>query len=170
MAVTTLLGPHSLQELLFRILDSSLLKNCDSQSAAMCPDGVYMTPTDSGNVCAKQTSPRPARLCVDKCSSRCFTPSEADTLNAMAEAAHFPEARRCTPQVPPAGYATYRIERVPAPTEASSVPGCTDNKPKCAKWAADGECGRNPAFMHIDCAASCAACPPAGKHSEFVNC
>jgi len=40
--------PHSVQELLFWTLDSSLFAKSDSQSAAMCPDGVCMTSPTPG--------------------------------------------------------------------------------------------------------------------------
>ncbi|KAF8059205.1 XYL1 [Scenedesmus sp. PABB004] len=39
-----------------------------------------------------------------------------------------------------------------------AVPGCHDYQPRCAAWAADGECDRNADYMAISCKASCANC------------
>ena len=43
------------------------------------------------------------------------------------------------------------------------VPECLDDPEKtdCVHWAADGECERNPSFMHNVCKRSCEMCPPA---------
>ncbi len=35
---------------------------------------------------------------------------------------------------------------------------CDDENPACGGWAADGECERNPSYMHKTCAGSCGTC------------
>lgn len=35
---------------------------------------------------------------------------------------------------------------------------CRDATTECGPWAASGECDRNPAYMHTDCAYSCGRC------------
>ena len=65
--------------------------------------------------------------------------------------------------MPPVGYAVYHIKRAEEPTEDLEQVECTDKQAICAKWASDGECGRNPAFMHLECPRSCAKCPASGK-------
>jgi len=36
---------------------------------------------------------------------------------------------------------------------------CVDENAGCANWAQQGECDRNPGFMHAGCAKSCKTCP-----------
>ena len=66
-------------------------------------------------------------------------------------------------QVPPVGYAAYHIKRAEQPAEALQQADCIDKQAICAKWASDGECGRNPAFMHLECSQSCAKCQTSGE-------
>jgi hypothetical protein len=35
---------------------------------------------------------------------------------------------------------------------------CTDNDASCKSWAASGECGFNPDYMHGECRRSCLRC------------
>ena len=35
---------------------------------------------------------------------------------------------------------------------------CKDDNAACARWAEDGECEKNPGFMHHSCAGSCNTC------------
>ena len=35
---------------------------------------------------------------------------------------------------------------------------CADDNPGCPRWAEDGECAKNPGFMHSACAGSCNTC------------
>jgi len=35
---------------------------------------------------------------------------------------------------------------------------CRDHRVACSRWAMEGECLRNPGFMHIYCAVSCDRC------------
>ena len=51
----------------------------------------------------------------------------------------------------------YSIAPAPQPAVPDSN-ACADLQATCSKWAADGECGRNPAFMHRECPRSCARC------------
>lgn len=44
-------------------------------------------------------------------------------------------------------------------------PGCADKSPDCLKWAADGNCRKNPAHMFTECLASCGGCDAAYKHA-----
>ena len=60
-------------------------------------------------------------------------------------------------QVPPVGFAAYHIKLSDVAVEISD--DCSDKQGLCAKWAEDGECGRNPDFMHLECPRSCAQCP-----------
>eukprot|EP00879_Flechtneria_rotunda_P002604 GHRR01002805.1.p1 GENE.GHRR01002805.1~~GHRR01002805.1.p1 ORF type:complete len:312 (+),score=60.59 GHRR01002805.1:150-1085(+) len=36
--------------------------------------------------------------------------------------------------------------------------GCSDNNENCVYWAGTGECGKNPAYMHMYCKLSCRLC------------
>ena len=79
-----------------------------------------------------------------------------------------PPSSHCMPaaeQVPPAGYATYHIKPAEEPEEDPEQADCVDKQAICAKWASDGECGRNPEFMHLECPRSCAKCAAAGNRS-----
>ena len=62
-------------------------------------------------------------------------------------------------QVPPVGYAAYTIKLSQAPGDSLEHDECSDKQAICAKWAEDGECGRNAQFMHTECPRSCAMCP-----------
>ena len=35
---------------------------------------------------------------------------------------------------------------------------CEDENETCGRWAEDGECDKNPGFMHQTCAGSCGTC------------
>ena len=39
---------------------------------------------------------------------------------------------------------------------------CIDGDERCAGWAAEGECKKNPSYMLTSCRASCHSCSPAG--------
>ena len=39
---------------------------------------------------------------------------------------------------------------------------CIDGDERCAGWAAEGECKKNPGYMLTSCRAACHACTPAG--------
>lgn len=58
---------------------------------------------------------------------------------------------------------TSTIPPVPSPTHDSKSKGasCADANENCAAWAQDGECAKNPVFMHFNCASSCGTCPHA---------
>ena len=38
---------------------------------------------------------------------------------------------------------------------AAATERCADTHPECANWAREGECQRNPGYMHVGCATSC---------------
>ena len=44
---------------------------------------------------------------------------------------------------------------------------CVDANPKCAAWAADGQCELNPGYMRNHCRKSCATCD-AGNYTGFT--
>mmetsp|Transcript_21811 Transcript_21811/g.50147 ORF Transcript_21811/g.50147 Transcript_21811/m.50147 type:complete len:193 (-) Transcript_21811:194-772(-) len=46
----------------------------------------------------------------------------------------------------------------PRPHARHAKAGCDDSDENCADWAESGECERNPAYMHANCAASCGKC------------
>lgn len=70
---------------------------------------------------------------------------------------------------------------------APAAAPCQDTAKRCGEWTAQGECQRNPQFMHKECAASCGMCeggsavlqqpasaltamsPPAGNRTPVVN-
>ena len=37
---------------------------------------------------------------------------------------------------------------------------CADADAECVAWARDGECSRNPEYMHAECRKSCGLCRP----------
>ena len=47
-----------------------------------------------------------------------------------------------------------RLVRAPPPPPLA----CDDRDTRCGRWAEDGECDANPAFMHQTCAGSCGTC------------
>jgi len=53
----------------------------------------------------------------------------------------------------------WKIAGSSSPSPVPSPPQCTDDNQYCSDWAANGECERNPAFMLVNCRASCGACP-----------
>ena len=71
--------------------------------------------------------------------------------------------------MPPIGYAAYHIRLSEALAESPEGDGCSDKQAICAKWAEDGECGRNTAFMHVECPRSCAACPYEPARSQDAD-
>ncbi len=72
-------------------------------------------------------------------------------------------------QVPPVGYAAYTIKLSQAPGDSLEHDECSDKQAICAKWAEDGECGRNAQFMHTECPRSCAMCPIGSVHSKGTD-
>lgn len=40
----------------------------------------------------------------------------------------------------------------------NAPPRCQDTNPVCPRWAGNGECVRNPNYMHVYCAESCGRC------------
>jgi len=72
-------------------------------------------------------------------------------------------------------YGDYGEGELPAPPALGSVgrgaqheverhrPLCNDARAECKRWAEQGECNRNPGFMHVSCKESCGVCTPAAS-------
>lgn len=55
------------------------------------------------------------------------------------------------------------------PGEAAATPACADTSTECPRWAADGQCQHNAAFMFSSCAASCGGCLRRYLHGREVR-
>jgi diketogulonate reductase-like aldo/keto reductase len=56
-------------------------------------------------------------------------------------------------------------ESIKATVTPSLRPGCADKSPDCLKWAAEGNCRKNPGHMFSECLASCGGCDISYKHA-----
>ena len=55
---------------------------------------------------------------------------------------------------------------LPVAPRGGGAGGCRDADARCAAWAREGECAKNPAFMLSSCVAACGKCPPtAGEYA-----
>ena len=66
------------------------------------------------------------------------------------------------PTAPPTSPPTARPAQRPEdqPEAISDPPSCVDGESDCEQWAFNGECGKNPGYMHSVCSKSCNRCSP----------